>query len=585
MRWLLRFLRGIQALIGLVFLALLLLVLYDAFRGPSIESGSVLVVDLEGSYVEAAEPALASRLLRLTRNGPVSLLGLVSMLDKAGRDQRLAAVVLRIRDLDVGWGKAQEIRAAIERMEQRGRRTIAYLESEGFASNIEYYIATAADEVYAPPGVQAPVGLAAEYFFLGGVWPKLGIEIRVDRIGRYKTFADFVAAEKMSDAHREVANSLLDSVLGQYVSDVEARRHLGARGLEGVFADAGAPTSDLVERGVFDGVTSLDEFLVDRLDDPTRVDAATYLGVDAGDVGIEPVARFALVYGSGPVVLGDAGFSATGGPLLASETVSRALREAAEDPDVKAILFRIDSPGGSALASEIVWRAVRQAAAKHPVIVSFSDVAASGGYYIASAADTIVSNPGTLTGSIGVLSIRPAVGDLLTRLGIGFDSATRGEHADLLLGTRLPSPESWALVERGVEEVYQRFVARVAEGRGLDPERVDALGRGRVWTGAQAAERGLVDAVGDFHAALLRAKRAAGVAEDADVELIAYPRAPGFLAQLTGGLGALARRGLVEYLPSGGLAALGDAGEAALRAAARSAKGPLLLSPVAVEIH
>lgn len=585
MRWLSRLLRGIQNLVGLALLAFLALFLYHTLRGPSIENGSVLVVDLQGSYVEAAEPSLASRVLHLTRTGPVTLLGLVSELELAGRDARLAAVVLRIRDLDIGWGKAQEIRGAIERMREHGRRTIAYLENEGFASNVAYYVATAANEIYAPPGIEAPVGLAAEYYFLGGVWPKLGLQIQVDRIGEFKTFADFIAGEKMTDAHREMADSLLDSILGQYEKDVEARRHLGPQGLDGVFADPAAPAKVLMQRGVLDGVTSLGSLLVDHLGDPPRVDADAYMGVDPDDVGIEPVARFALVYGSGPVVLGDGAFSATGSPVLASETVSRALREAAKDTDVRAIILRLDSPGGSALASEIVWQAVRRAAETHPVIVSFSDVAASGGYYIASAGNEVVSNPGTVTGSIGVLSIRPAVGELLTRLGIHFASNTRGPYADLLLGTRLPSPQSQVLVQHGVEEVYQRFVDRVAVGRKLDPQRVDALGRGRVWTGAQAAERGLVDELGDFHAALVQGKRAAGLAEDADVELVTFPRAPGLLAQLTGGLRTLASRAVASHLPNGELAALGQSGEALLQAAAQSAGGPLLLSPVTVDIR
>jgi protease-4 len=210
--------------------------------------------------------------------------------------------------------------------------------------------------------------------------------------------------------------------------------------------------------------------------------------------------------------------------VLAAETVSDALDDAAADPNVSAIIFRIDSPGGSALASDIVWQATRRArAAGTPVVVSFSDVAASGGYYVAAGANAIVATPGSITGSIGVVVLRPVLRGLLDKLGIGVETMTRGAHADLLLASRPLSRGSRERLRAEVQSVYDLFVARVAAGRRLSPERVDEIGRGRVYTGAQAAELGLVDELGGLREAVQRAKAEVGIEPDEDVALVPFP--------------------------------------------------------------
>jgi protease-4 len=212
-------------------------------------------------------------------------------------------------------------------------------------------------------------------------------------------------------------------------------------------------------------------------------------------------------------------------PVFASEAISRALMEAAEDPSIAAIVMRIDSPGGSALASELIWEAIGRAREKgKPVIASFSDVAASGGYYVASAVDSIVSDPGTLTGSIGVFALRPTVGGLLEKLEIGVDSLTRGRHADFLLSTKKMSDAAHARLQTSVLDTYQLFLTRVSEGRELPLEEVDHVAQGRVWTGQQALERGLVDELGGLSTAVRRTKEAVGLEPDDDVFLIPFPK-------------------------------------------------------------
>jgi protease-4 len=274
--------------------------------------------------------------------------------------------------------------------------------------------------------------------------------------------------------------------------------------------------------------------------------------VDSSSVGFDPVASFALIYGTGPVVAGEGSGGPGGRQVLASTTLSEAFEAATEDPEIDAIIFRIDSPGGSPLASDLVWRATQRAReAGKPVIASLSDVAASGGYYVACGADRIVSQPASYTGSIGVFVLRPVLAGLFEKLGVGVEVMTRGEHADLLLASRRLSPRTRARLRADVHGVYETFVGRVAEGRELTPEAVDAIGRGRVWTGTQALDVGLVDALGGLRTAVLEAKSAVGLDADADVALIAYPPPKSLAEQITEALGASARATLPKLsLPS-----------------------------------
>ncbi len=522
--------RARRVLLVLLVLAILLLLLRGG-TGPRVEAGSTLVMDLEGAYVEAVELPIVSRLLGLPRR---TFAGLLSELRKAERDDRLATVVLRIRPLELGWGKAGEIRDAIAGLREAGRRTIAYLEVERFGANLEYFVATAADEIYLAPATRMPlVGLAAEYLFLGGLWGKLGIELEVEQVGKYKSAAESLSARTMSEANREMANSLLDSIEGQFVAAIAEGRRLSEGEVRAAIDRAPMTPEEMIEFGLADQVLYFDQMLEAQGDGPV-VKSEDYARVDPASVGWNPVASFALIYGSGPVVSGRGSQSPAGGSVLASETVTRALADAVEDPRITAIIFRIDSPGGSPLASDVVWRATQLARKRgKPLVASFSDVAASGGYYVACGADAIVAPAGSLTGSIGVFLIRPVLAGLFEKLEIGVEALTRGKHADLLVASRPLSPGTRARLRVEVESIYDLFVDRVAAGRNLERERVNEVGRGRVWTGEQAAARGLVDEIGGLRAAVAHARSALGLAPDADVELIPFPKPKSLLAQLT----------------------------------------------------
>jgi len=521
-----KFLR--RSIIFLAVAALLLWWLLPA-AGPQVQRGSVLALQLSGSYVEAAAPSFLARALGEQRQPFLSVL---SELAKAERDERIIGVALRIRRLDIGWAMAQELRDAIARLRAADKSTVALLETGSLGANIEYYVASAADEVLLSPGTWSPlVGLGMEIFFFGGLWEKLGIDPEVVSVGEYKSAVEVIAGTEMSPAHREMAGALLDSIWGEFVAGIAEGRGLEPAAVLAAIDSAPVTPEALEVLGLSDGTASFEE-AVARLG-PVRIDGSDYRAVDAADVGFAPVARFALVYGTGLVVMGEGTQSPTGGLRLSSDSVSQALIEAAEDPSIDAIVFRVDSPGGSPLASEIVWHAAERAMSQgKPLVASVSNMAASGGYYVLAGADSVVASAGSLVGSIGVYLVRPQVGGLLDKLGIGVETLTRGRDAEILVPSRPLTASGRARLEQDVQEVYDLFVARVSEGRGLSPERVDAVGRGRVWTGAQGIERGLVDELGGLVTAVRVAKRELGLPEDADVLLIPHPPARSLAQEL-----------------------------------------------------
>jgi protease-4 len=562
----------------LVLLALLLVALWLLVPGgPTLAPGSILVLELSGEYLETAEPSFLDRLLAGRRRPFVSLL---SELEKARRDDRLAGVVLRVRELGIDWGMAQELRDALGELREAGRPTLAYLETGGLGANLEYYVASAADRVVVSPGSSSPlVGLAMEFLFLGGMWEKLGAGFEAIGSGEYKSAAETIAGREMSPAHREMATSLLDSLWAQFVAGIASGRGLDEAAVRRAIDRAPVAPEELVELRLADSVEDFDA-AVASLGSGERVAGDDYRAVDPASVGFAPKARFALVYGSGAVVVGSGHLGPAGSPVLASDTVGEAIERAAEDAEVAAIVLRIDSPGGSPLASEIVWSAAEKArAAGKPVVASVSNVAASGGYYVLCGADAVVASPGSLVGSIGVFAVRPVIGGLLEKLGIGVESMTRGAHADLLLASRPLRAAARERLRADIDGIYDLFVQRVAAGRGLSVEAVDAVGRGRVWTGEQALGRGLVDELGGLRTAVRRAKVLAGLDPAADVELVTYPPPRSLAEQVSDALRE-ARLAAQPRLPLPGLLRRLEALADALPEGV-----PLLVPPLLVEVR
>jgi protease-4 len=561
----------------LVVVVALLALIFMPRGGPVIEPGSILVLELSGAYVEAPEPSLIGRLLGGQRRPFVSLL---SELKKAQRDERIDGVVLRIRRLEIGWGMAQEIRGAIEDLHEAGTPTLAYLETGGLGANKEFYVASAAGELVISPSTSSPImGLGMEYLFLGGLWDKLGAGLEVIGSGEYKSAADTLAGTEMTEAHREMATSLLDSTFDQFVEGIAKGRGLDPVKVRHLVDVAPVKPEELLALGLVDAVEHFD-LAIERLGSGPVVEAAEYAAVDPESIGWEPVARHALVYGSGMVLVGSGTDTRTGARVFTSDTVGQALLDAAEDPEITAIIFRVDSPGGSPLAADIIWRAAERAKENgKPFIASVSNMAASGGYYVLAGADLIVAPPGSLVGSIGVFVMRPVFAGLLEKLDINVETMTRGEFADVLLTSQPLSERGRERLMTEILALYDVFVARVSEGRGLTVEQVDAVGRGRVWTGIQAKERGLVDELGGLRTAVRLANEAAGLDADADVALVPYP-APRSLADQIAE--ALQQRIAAAAAP---LRLTGLAASVASLLEALPAGEPLMISPLVVEIR
>jgi protease-4 len=500
-------------------------------RGPVIASGSYLVLDLSGNYLEAPPSDLAGRLLHRYER---TLIDLLTMIRSAQVDQRIKGVVIKVSPLAIGWAKAQDIRDALLEFKNSGKPLLALLEQEVSGSNKEYYVASAADRVYLSPQVTAPLnGLAAQFVFLGGVWDKLDIQMDVEKIREYKTFGDMIANKEMTAAHREMANSILDSVYAQFVAGLAQGRGLEPASVRALIDQCPVDPAAFEAAHLSDGIRYLQDLHEELGGKQTPfVQTKDYAEVDPRSLGLGVGPRIAVVYAVGAIVTGEGGIGIQG-PILGADTVSQALEDAADDERTRAIVFRVDSPGGSALASDLVWRATQQARQKKPVIVSMSDVAGSGGYYIAAGANRIVAQPATMTGSIGVVLARPNIKGFLAGLGINTETLRRGEFAAIEDPTTPLSPEGRNKLIAEMNHIYDIFVERVASGRNLSADRVNEIGRGRVWTGAQAKENGLVDEIGGFLAAIQAAKKAADIEPTQEVELSYYPRPKGVLERLS----------------------------------------------------
>lgn len=514
-------------------------------RSPKIEPGSYLTVNLGGSFTDAPESSLTQELLG---GGQPNLTDTVLQLRKAALDLRLKGAVLRISPLNVSFAELQDLRDALAYLRKAGKEVIAWVIGEDGSGIAEYYLASAADRIYFAENALLPLlGLRANYIFLGGVWEKLGIDMQVEKVREYKTFGDLLVGREMTEAHREMANSLLDSLHRQLLQDIAEARGLTPEAVQKLIDGPTMTPADFQQAGLIDGTQYFDEVLeslkADGETKPKTVSMSTYRRVKPGVVGLKPEAKIALIYGMGGIVTGKSDWSATG-DNMGSDTIVSAINEAAEDDSISAIVFRINSPGGSPLASDQIWHAVVRAKSKKPVIVSMSGAAASGGYYIAAGATHIVAQPATLTGSIGIVFSHANIEGLLGKLGIRTETVSRGAYARLLSPANSWSEEERQLVQRLMHDLYGTFTQKVAQGRNMEVSDVDAVGRGRVWTGAQAKEIGLVDELGGLTTALRVAKEHIELSANAAVELIFFPKPKGLVTTLLERLGMRTRASL-----------------------------------------
>ncbi|MGC1737093.1 signal peptide peptidase SppA [Mycobacterium sp.] len=518
----------------------------DTARHNGVPSGCVLELDLR---VAPPETGGMDPLAIITGSRrPLSLREAVSALHRAADDSRVAGLIARVQLPAAAAGPAQELREAVAAF-TAVKPSLAWAET--YPGTLSYYLASAFSEVWMQPsGTVGLIGFATSALFLRDALEKAGLEAQFVARGEYKSAANLFTQDRYTDAHREADTRLLESLRAQVWQAIAESRNVGYDSLDRLADQAPllrdvAVTSGLIDRVGFrdEAYTRIAELVgakglsprsgdVDADDAPPRLYLSRYARATGPGGSPRPSmpgrksrSTIAVVNVAGPIVSGRGGSRLPFGSSNAGgDTIAAGLREAASDDSVSAIVLRVDSPGVSVTASETIWREVKKARERgKPVVASMGAVAASGGYYVSMGADAIVANPGTITGSIGVVTGKLVARDLKDRLGVGSDAVRTNANADAWSINAPFTPEQHAQVEAEADLFYQDFVQRVAEGRKLSVEAVDAVARGRVWTGADALEHGLVDELGGLRTAVRRAKVLAGLDEDDKVRLIGYP--------------------------------------------------------------
>lgn len=529
----------VLVLVAVLGIAMLIMSLRET--APDIGANSVLVLNVEGSLPDyVVEDPFASRFFDAPSQ---SLTSLLAQLRKAKSDKRITAVLLDVGFIGGGWGKADEIREAIADFRESGKPVYAYME---YGTNKEYYVATAADKIFVSPAGDLFInGFAAEVMFFRGSLDKLGVFPDFYQIGKYKNAPDSFTRKEMSEAHKEVMNALLDDLYGRYVEAIAKTRRKSADDVRALIDNAPISAPDAQGAGLIDGAKYREEVekeLKARLGyketEKLRVARASeYRRVTFESLGVDQSERVAVVYASGAIGSGKSGDGSFGGEQsVGSDTVVKALNDARDDKSIKAIVLRVDSPGGSIYPSDLIWNAVESAKAKKPVVVSMSDMAASGGYYISMSASRIVAEPSTFTGSIGVFAGKPVLKGFYDWIGVSNQYVLRGKNAGMFRESEPFTPEERAKFESTIKSFYyDDFIPKVARGRNRDAEYIDSIAQGRVWTGAQAKERGLVDEFGGLDRAVEVAKDLAKIPDGKGVRRVIFPAPRTFIQQFLGG--------------------------------------------------
>jgi protease-4 len=482
--------------------------------------------------------------------------GVVERIGKAQADPNVKGLVVRIHGLSLGLAKGHELRRAIAKFRESGKKAYAFLES---AENADYLVASAADEIVMPESGWLMIkGLAAEVTFYKGLFDKLGVKADWMQVGEFKSYGEPFTRTQMSPAFREEIASLLGDTFDMMAEAIAKRQGISvvdAKALidGGPYSPSAARAAGLINRiGYADqieaeiaksiGVPSI------KLDakygqKSEKVDLSGLAGFmkmiqmlsGEGTKKAETSAsKIALIYCSGAIETGKSTSSILGEATMGSETVVKHLREAEKDKTVKAIVLRVDSPGGSALASDLIWREVVRI--EKPIVASMSDVAASGGYYISMGADRIIAEPGTLTGSIGVTGGKFVLAGLMDKLGVSTDTVTVGKNGTINSINQPFTDTERAAMKRLMDDTYRQFVSKAAAGRKMTFEQIDKLAGGRVYTGRQAQKIGLIDEVGTLEDAIASARQLADLPDDSKTELLVLPKPQGFLEALVGPL-------------------------------------------------
>ena len=472
---------------------------------------------------------------------------ILKSIDKIEENKRIIGVIIRIGGIDTGWGKLQEIRNRLINLRQNGKMVISYLDS---ANNAEYLLATATEQIIlAPAGTIGLTGLRAEVIFYKGILDKFDIKADLFAIGDYKSAIEPYTRKNMSEAQRQAMTSILDNLHQQQVDMIAAgREHINAERAIELINQGPFTANEAHEVGLVDSLSYYDQLITSLESNHdsktefipnygkkavTQPDLGTFTGLMKFiSMFTKPTTqskkhntpKIALIYATGPIMPNHPQIPFGIGEGITPHRIIDALQTARKDESVRAIVIRVDSPGGSALASDLIWHEVKQAQEQKPTIVSMSDVAASGGYYISAAATEIVAQPGTITGSIGVLGGKLNLKGIYNKVGLTKDIITRGKNADIYSDYSNFSQSERQKIEKMLHKVYDDFVNKVAEGRQKTYDEIHQIAQGRVWTGQQAKELGLIDWLGGLDTALAIAKKHVSISHDEPIEIITLPK-------------------------------------------------------------
>jgi protease-4 len=510
-------------------------------KTKAVEPKKVLVLPITGAIQERAQE------LVIFGSQPESLKQYIDVLRKARLDADINTVVLRLGPNQMGMATAQELREAIAKLRERNKKVVAILEDDSQAS---YLVATAANEIVMPPSGDILLhGISADSYFLKNLLAKVGVKVQIIHVGQYKSYGETFTQDEFTTPARQNMNEIVDGVYGQLKQMIAEGRKVSPEKAEEIL-NAGPLSADKAkEMGLVDKVAYADELLdgykkndlsVVEAEDyksssSSKSDSGTDLSLlsilsmmnkssDSDDSGGD-YPRVAVLYAVGSISLGSNGDSGFGSESeIASEDFIEELEKLKNNDKIRAVILRVNSPGGSAFASDLIWKKIEELKAKKPVVASMGDVAASGGYYISMGASKIVAQPGTLTGSIGVVGGKPNLENLYEKLGVNKTTISRGKYAGMFSETKDFTPQETQAVQDMMKRTYDEFVTKAAKGRSKSFDQVHEVAQGRVWTGEAAKKVGLVDELGGLDKAILETKTLIGLKPDEKVRLIAYPK-------------------------------------------------------------
>ncbi|XP_058112382.1 serine protease SPPA, chloroplastic isoform X1 [Magnolia sinica] len=506
-----------------------------AFPWERVRKGSVLSMKLRGQIFEQLRGRFSSGL---------SLPQICENFIKAAYDPRVSGIYLQIEPLNCGWGKVEEIRRHIINFKKSGKFIVGYIPVCG---EKEYYLGSACGELYAPPSAYVGLyGLAVQASFLGGVFEKIGIQPQIERIGKYKSAGDQLSRKSISKENFVMLTSLLENIYGNWLDMISSTQGKRRDDIENFINEGIYRVERLKEEGWIKDLHYDDEvmsMLKERVGQPKdkqllTVDYRKYSRVRNWTLGLgQGKDQIAIIRASGSISRVRSPLSVPGSGIIGEQFIEK-IRTIRDSKKYKAVIIRIDSPGGDALASDLMWREIKLLSASIPVIASMSDVAASGGYYMAMAAGTIVAENLTLTGSIGVVTGKFCLNKLYERIGLNKEIISRGRFAELLVAEQRPfRPDEAELFAKSARNAYRQFRDKAAFSRSMTVDQMEEVAQGRVWTGNDAASLGLVDAIGGMSRAIAIAKQKANIPQDSQVRLVELSKTSPSLPEIVSGIG------------------------------------------------